>query len=438
MRLTRLRGATSRFIALFALTSIIAVALLTASVLMLDREARRSRAQEAAQRDLSLIADKLKGSLSDPEAGPLLAGIVSDVDAYAGRATGRSLRFDPAVTISGLVVEPEIAGRDADEVGAAIRAPAGRLTVYRRVETSGPLRPALVRYGGFASLLAIAFAVLTGVLVSRWLTGRAAAMNAVFAAVGAGAVNRRVAVTGGPLEFRTLAQNLNVMLDTLERRVTELRLSSDRIAHDLRTPLTKVAARLSSIELSPDPTASRAAETARIEIDALVGTLNALLDLREIETESTMRRERFRLDLAIREAIDLYEAEAEDVHGVAVKTNLFDVEMTGCPPLIVRAVANLIHNALRAAPRGSVVIVTLEQVNNRAVIGVSDAGAGFPADVLSQLNTSGTVRSTWNGHGLGLSIVRAIAERHGGSLTTTRASDRTLVRLNLMISPSSR
>ena len=87
MRLNPLRGAAPRFIALFAFISLVAIGLMTGSVLLLDHEARRSRAEEAARRDLDLIAAKLKGGLNEPEAGPLIAGLVHDVDAYAGAAT---------------------------------------------------------------------------------------------------------------------------------------------------------------------------------------------------------------------------------------------------------------------------------------------------------------------------------------------------------------
>ena len=424
-----------RFIAAFAIISLVTVGLITGSVLMLDHEARRTRAEDQARRDLDLVATKLKGSLTDPEAGPLIASVVRDIDAYAGAATGRRLRFDAAARnvppgATRRVVE---ASAETERVGASLSTPAGLLTATRAVESNGPLRPAFVRYGGFASMLAIGFAILAGLLVSRSLNRRAGAMNAVFAAAAAGAAGQRVPVNDGPAEFRTLARNLNAMLETQEHRLFEMRLSSDRLAHDLRTPLTRIAARLAMVDASNDPVASAAACAARGEINALIGTLNALLDLREIETESSLKRAPLRLDTAILDAIDLYEAEAEDVHGVTITATLPATQCVGSAPLIVRAVANLLDNALHAAPRGSTVAISLTADAAHAAIEIHDRGDGFPASLNDDLDMARTLRSCWNGNGLGLSIVRAIARRHGGGLRLDRHGTTTVARLTLSL-----
>lgn len=433
MRLNPLRGAAPRFITLFALISLVAIGLMTGSVLLLDHEARRSRAEEAARRDLGLIAAKLKGGLGDPEAGPLIAALVHDVDAYAGTATGRTLRFVPAggampsTTPSASIVSAD----EIERAGVSLNAPAGTLTVSRAVEPSGPLRPAFIRYGGFAGALAVVLAILAGLLVSRSLTERVAAINAVLAAAAGGASGRRAGANEGPIEFRILARNLNAMLDTLEHRLVELRLASDRMAHDLRTPLTRIAARLATIDASDDPTARDSAGRARGEIDTLVATLNALLDLREIETESRLEYDRLRLDLAIRDVIELYEAEAVDVHGIIIEIDLPEIEIIGSRPLIVRAVANLIDNALRAAPRGSVIWIGAALIGDRARVEIRDAGPGFPAALATDLERGATLRSAWNGNGLGLTIVHAIARRHGGTIAFSRDDDKTVATFDI-------
>jgi signal transduction histidine kinase len=268
-------------------------------------------------------------------------------------------------------------------------------------------------------------------LVSRSLTMRAAAINSVLAAAAAGASGRRARVDEGPIEFRVLSRNLNAMLDTLEHRLIEMRLASDRMAHDLRTPLTRIAARLSTIDASDDPTARDAASRARGEIDTVVATLNALLDLREIETESRLTYHRLRLDLAIRDAIEIYEAQAADVHGVTIEAELSEMEIDGSQPLIVRAVANLIDNALHATPRGSTIAVRAALIGDRARIEIRDCGPGFPADLATNLERGAVLKSGWSGNGLGLTIVHAIARRHSGSITFKRYNETTVATLDI-------
>ena len=320
-----------------------------------------------------------------------------------------------------------------ERVGVSQQIPAGTLTVTRPVEPNGPLRPALIRYGGFASLFSALLAIGVGLLVARVLTARVAMVNQVLANTAAGMMGQRISPDGGLAEFGALAHHLNAMLDTLERRLSEMRLSSDRMAHDLRTPLTRIAGTLSAIEASEDEIARANAARARDEIDRVVHALNALLDLREIETESGLQLELFRLDDAVREAIDLYEAEAEDVHGVTFLPDLAPVEMRGSAPLMVRAVANLIENALRAAPPGSAIIVRVEAADGRAVVEVEDAGCGPPPSLEAEMRSQARLRSRWGGNGLGLTIVRAIARRHDGKASLERRGGTTVASIEVAV-----
>jgi signal transduction histidine kinase len=410
-----------RLALLLALFSAIALAGALAAVVMLDRQARALRAGEAAAADAAALVDKLKGAAADPAAGPLLAQAVREIRRYAGPSGPRVLRFAPhgegrggwPVTAgrldNGMLLFEDAAGRSA---GVVRTLPSGDLLVSRRIEASGPLRPALVRYLLPAGLLLIALSLVAAWVVGRVFAARVGEFNAVFSAVEKGDFEARVPAGRGEGEFEALRRNVNRMLQELEVRIQQLRLSSDRIAHDLRTPLARLETRLGQMLASglPEPLHAPIATSHR-EAAGLIETLNALLDLREIETESGLARASFLLNDAAAEAVELFEATAEDLYGVTLKLEGEPVEVTGAKSLVVRAIANIVDNAIHASPRGDTVTVTVRSEPDRAVVEVRDHGDGIGLDAASE---GAILKSAWGGHGIGLSVVRAVARRHGG------------------------
>jgi signal transduction histidine kinase len=236
--------------------------------------------------------------------------------------------------------------------------------------------------------------------------------------VGDGDITARIADPGPPDEIGVLARHMNGMLGELERRIHGLRAASDHIAHDLRTPLARVRARLSSMESADDADIAGQAARAAAELDRLMAAFNALLELREIESDISAPPALFDVKAAVEDAIDLYEAVAEDEKQVSIGRSIAAGRFSGDRELVIRALANLIENALKVSPAGGEIRVTAAAAHKDGEpaleLSVADEGPGFPDQDASEQ------RSTLGGHGLGLIIVRAIAERHRGEVRVER------------------
>ncbi|CAN5329343.1 hypothetical protein BH09PSE4_BH09PSE4_17340 [soil metagenome] len=438
--MNRASSSQARLALLLVLFSILALALSFGGAALLDRDARRLRAGEAAAYDMAALTEKLKGASDDPSAGPLLAAAAHEIAHYSGPASGRIVLFVPAGSSEGWpALKPhrddfvmlDHGGNDA--VGVIRQVPAGRFLIARLVQSTGPLRSALIGYALATALLLFALSAVAAWLVGRLFSARIADLNAVCTAVETGDVAARVPAAKGNDELALLSRHLNRMLAELERRIGELRASSDRIAHDLRTPLARLGSRLSFLADLPVEQHATQIEAAQREIGDLIDAFNGLLDLREIETESGLTRTSFPLSEAVEDAIELYEAVAEDQNDIAIVRRLTDITIEGVPALVTRAIANLIDNALRGSPPGAAVTVVVRQENADTLVEVRNLGDAPPGEVLTALAENRSQLSSWGGHGIGLSIVTAVARRHGGSFSLWQDGAETVASLHFTL-----
>ncbi len=245
-------------------------------------------------------------------------------------------------------------------------------------------------------------------------------MNRTSARIIHGDLSQRVPVSGSGDEFDQLAANLNAMLDQIERLMLGMRQVTDNIAHDLRTPLSRLRARL-EVTLLERPDLHRYGEALRdtiTEADRLLGTFNALLSI--AEAEAGARREGWSVvDLAeiARNVAELYEPLAEE-NGMelAVETDA-TLPVRGDRHLLSQALANLLDNALKYAPEGRIVLRAHEH-GETVRVEIADNGPGIPADrreaVFDRFVRLEGSRSS-PGNGLGLSLVRAVAKLHAGA-----------------------
>jgi signal transduction histidine kinase len=285
----------------------------------------------------------------------------------------------------------------------------------------GVVRRALI----LTAVTMVALGLLAWLFVSRRVLKRIDSIADTSRGIMAGDLSGRVEVTGTGDEFDRLAESLNTMLTRIERLMLGLKQVSDNIAHDLKTPLTRMRTRVERA-LAPGKTADdyREALQATIEeADQLIRTFNALLMIARAEAGSSGAEfSTFDASLVARDVFELYEPLAEEA-GVKLRVDAKEPAMvTGSRELISQALANLVDNAVKyaneSAPEPMVTIsvaaeagiVTLSVADNGA--GIAEADRGRVTQRFVRLEES---RSK-PGAGLGLSLVSAVAQLHGGAL----------------------
>lgn len=342
------------------------------------------------------------------------------------------------LNVSGRVQFPyTVAGPGGEDTRLAIaqvsRLAGGyRLVVGRDIEDRRNLEQvfasAFVWGIGLIALIGIA----GGLLMSRVLLRRIGAVTDTSQRIMQGDLSQRIPLAGTGDELDRLADSLNTMLDRIERLVNGLREVSDNIAHDLKTPLTRMRNRIdTSLREAEGEASYRETLIQTIEdADELIRTFNALLGIARLEAGAQVEDfETFDLAALVSDAVDLYEPVAE-TEGVAMSLETDGpVSAYANRQLLAQAAANLIDNAIkyagsrddgeaddRPAPRIS---VQLRKAGTTIRLSVADNGPGIPADQreyalkrFARLDTS----RTRPGSGLGLSLVAAVARLHGGQI----------------------
>lgn len=275
----------------------------------------------------------------------------------------------------------------------------------------------LLRIGGAT----LAAGLLIGLIFARSLLARVESVNKTAKAIRAGDLSKRVALTGSGDELEDLAVNLNDMLDQIERLMNGMKEVSDNIAHDLRSPLTRIKNRLTDAAASEGPEQGEAVRAALDEAEKMIGTFNALLSIARIESgEGAGAMERIELGSIAAELCELYEPAAQEA-GFQLKLDMGPApEINGSRELISQALANLLDNALKYAVGGSTITIGVKKsARGGALLSVADDGVGVPeADRDKILKRFVRLESsrTSSGSGLGLSLVSAIARAHAAGL----------------------
>jgi signal transduction histidine kinase len=238
----------------------------------------------------------------------------------------------------------------------------------------------------------------------------------------AGHLDERLAVSDRDDEFDRLSEVVNACFDEIERMVGSLRAATDGLAHDLKTPLTRIKARMELAALRSDGGSQGEvlAETAR-DLDAMLHLINGLLALARADATTADSFEPLDLSTIVREALDLYAPLAED-QGQRLVIELEPAPVKGVPSLLLHAAANLIDNAVKHSPRGGKVVVRTFLDQGSACLSVADQGPGIAPELREQaLRRFGRLdesRST-PGSGLGLTLVQTVARLHRGQLLLT-------------------
>jgi signal transduction histidine kinase len=272
--------------------------------------------------------------------------------------------------------------------------------------------------------LAAVLGISGGALLSRAFLRRVDAIVRTAEAIIGGDLARRMPMRGTGDDLDRLAGTLNRMLDRIGVLMDSLRQVSSDVAHDLRTPLSRLYQRLEDARAHARSVAEyeSAVDAALSEAEGLLETFAALLRIAQVEGASP--RSGFRdVDLtAVTETVsDAYRLDAEDAAHQLTGTISPGITVSGDQELLTQALANLVENALRHTPSGTSIHVRLTGSSEaRVLLSVEDDGPGVAAVDLPRLTDRfyrGERSRTTPGNGLGLSLVSAVAELHGAKLS---------------------
>ena len=303
------------------------------------------------------------------------------------------------------------------------------LLVGRDLDERERLFGIIVNAGQWSLALVIVLGLLGGFFVSRRVLSRIDAMTGTAQTIMAGDLSGRLPVAGTGDELDRLADNVNAMLERIEALMRGLKEVSDNIAHDLKTPLTRLRNRCEQALRGAAGEASyRAAlESTIAESDDLIRTFDALLMIARAESgQARDNMTEFDASEIARDVGELYEPVADE-KGIALKVDASAVApVRGNRELVSQALANLIDNAIKyAGPNGKIngmpaeVVVRADNEGERITLSVADHGPGI-ADADRGRVVERFVRLEQSrsepGSGLGLSLASAVARLHGGEL----------------------
>ena len=356
-------------------------------------------------------ADGFRYALED-QAGRVLAGadVVSSLDAPdAGWRT---------------VAEPDSSPRRLWRVLAQPLGGGYTLIVAENLAARDALRAAVFRGSALAILIAALGAAVAGFGLNAVLLRRTRVIAHTAERIAGGDLSARAPVHPKGDVFDDLGASMNVMLGRIEELMTGMRTVADSIAHDLRSPLTRMKGALvrAADPQAPEAMRLQALDDANAEADTVLATLNALLDI--AHAESGLSRENMqRIDVAglVLGIAELFGPVIEDAgQALVIEAPSIPVLARAHPALLRQAVGNLLHNAVVHAGEGATVVVKVEDTGlGRARICVADDGPGVPAEHLGRVQERFVrleVSRTTAGSGLGLALVAACAKLHGGRL----------------------
>src|SRR6267154_1927034 len=379
-------------------------------------------APDTPEHRLELVVNRLR---DDPRRIRIAGLFGADTHRIAGNLESLPVGLAPDVPTDATVVRLDGQGRETQNVRLVVHPlPSGEVLAISR--SNGEIEEIAEIVGralGLGLLPAFALAVGIGMVLSLRALDRLTDVNRKIQRIVAGDLRERLPTRGSDDPFDQLAVSVNGMLGEIETLIHEIAGVGDDIAHDLRTPLTRVRVRL---ERGREHAATlgelrAAVDQAIAGLDQSLAIITALLRIAEIEHGRRLERfSEFGLAPVLREVGDLYEPIAEDKHVALTVEAADEATVHGDRDLLFEAVANLVDNAVKFTPEGGRVDLALFHRDGETVIRVSDTGPGIPETereaVIKRFYRSDKSRSTV-GLGLGLSLVAAIVNLHGFRFT---------------------
>src|ERR1700722_58966 len=299
------------------------------------------------------------------------------------------------------------------------------LAIGRNVDDIEQIAEIVKRALTLGLLPAFALAIVTGLVLSSRARNRLSEVNRRIQHIMAGDLRQRLPTRGSDDPFDQFADSVNRMLSEIETLIQEITATGDNIAHDLRTPLTRVRMRLERGRAHAETLEElqTVTEQALAGLDQSLTVITALLRIAEIEHSRRLAGfSDVRLAPLLHEVGDLYDPIAEDKRVVLRVDAAGEMTVHGDRDLLFEAVANLVDTAVKFAPAGGQVELALLRRGNETVVRVTDTGPGISESerdaVTKRFFRSDKSRGT-KGLGLGLSLVAAIVKLHGFQLAIT-------------------
>ncbi len=277
----------------------------------------------------------------------------------------------------------------------------------------------------------ILLGLLGGLITSLMTLHRVEIINDTIRDIMEGNLTHRIPVQEPLDDFQRLAMSINDMLDQIEGAMNDVREVSNNIAHDLRTPLTRLRNNLSTLEKRSAPQNTEMVRDMLAEADNLLATFSALLRIAQVESGAKRANfDRVNLTQVLEDVVELYEPLSFDKQQ-ELKVHPFDhCDFHGDKDLLFQMLANLMDNAIKYTPESGQLSVALKvregSKSQFAEIEFTDSGPGIPKDkqakVFQRFYRIEASRGVSPGNGLGLALVKAVANLHHGEIFLSNVS----------------
>ncbi len=293
-----------------------------------------------------------------------------------------------------------------------------RLLVAQGVQQAVALQEFMLSSMALLLLVIVGLTLLLGWRMGQQMLERVDTINNTAKHILQGHLSSRIDTSGRNDEFDELAVQLNQMLDHVERLIRGMREVTDNVAHDLRSPLTRLRNRIEITLLEARSTDEyrETLEQAAIETKDMIRTFNALLDIAQVESGVYRGEwEKVNLSQLVEDIGELYQGSAEE-NGQHLEMDISPgILIRGNRHLLAQSISNLLENAIKYSGRECEIKLSLRLLAKQALLQVCDTGPGIPVSerthVLQRFVRLDSARST-SGNGLGLSLVTAVCELH--------------------------